>query len=154
MEDARSGDPDRARLVRGGAGVVPDQLDPGEPALHPHSEQVQKDLLPREPGAGAAHRRRGLMSWVRAVSALREQRLPGVLVTVVSVRGHAPRDAGASMVVGPERTWGSVGGGNLEATVLDRARALLASGSAAAGAEPSSSCTNEPAPTTAAVLRG
>ncbi len=32
------------------------------------------------------------------------------------------------MVVGPDRTWGSVGGGNLEATAIDRARALLASG--------------------------
>jgi len=71
------------------------------------------------------------MSWIRAVAALREQRLPGVLVTVVAVRGHAPRDPGARMVVGPDRTWGSVGGGNLEATVLDRARALLASGATA-----------------------
>jgi len=69
------------------------------------------------------------MSWVSAVAALREQRRPGILATVVSVRGHAPRAEGAHMVVGPERAWGSVGGGNLEATVLDRARHLLASGS-------------------------
>ena len=39
----------------------------------------------------------------------------GVLVTVASVRGHAPREAGAKMVVSATPTWGSVGGGNLEA---------------------------------------
>ena len=72
------------------------------------------------------------MTWVRAVAALREQRRPGVLVSVVSVRGHAPRDPGARMVVGPDRTWGSVGGGNLEATALARARELLASGATTA----------------------
>ena len=32
------------------------------------------------------------------------------------------------MVVGAESTWGSIGGGNLEATAVDRARAILASG--------------------------
>nr|WP_269458042.1 xanthine dehydrogenase accessory protein XdhC [Microlunatus sagamiharensis] len=52
----------------------------------------------------------------------------GVLVTVTAVRGHAPRDAGAKMVVSAVRTWGSVGGGNLEQTAVDRARALLVTG--------------------------
>ncbi len=66
------------------------------------------------------------MEWVRAVQRLREQRLPGVLVTVVSVRGHSPRDAGAKMVVGAEQTWATVGGGNLEMVAIDRARAMIA----------------------------
>jgi xanthine dehydrogenase accessory factor len=48
-----------------------------------------------------------------------------VLVTVVSVRGHAPREAGTKMVVAPDRTWGTVGGGNLEAVAVARARTLL-----------------------------
>jgi len=68
------------------------------------------------------------MDWVGAVAQLRAEGVPGVLITVVSVRGHAPRDPGAKMVVGRDRTWGSVGGGNLEETAIDRARALLASG--------------------------
>ena len=51
VEDARSGDPDRARLVRGAPGVVPDQPGSDEPALHPRSEQVQKDLLAGAPGS-------------------------------------------------------------------------------------------------------
>jgi xanthine dehydrogenase accessory factor len=68
------------------------------------------------------------MEWMRAVQRLREHRLPGVLVTVVSVRGHSPREAGAKMVVSAERTWATVGGGNLEMVAVDRARAMIADG--------------------------
>jgi xanthine dehydrogenase accessory factor len=68
------------------------------------------------------------VSWLSAVQSLREQRRAGVLVTVTGVRGHAPRDAGAKMVVAMDDSWGSVGGGNLEATAVGRARAMLAAG--------------------------
>lgn len=68
------------------------------------------------------------MSWVRAVERLRRERRPGVLVTLVSVRGHSPREAGAKMVVAADDTWDSIGGGNLEATAVARARAMLAEG--------------------------
>ncbi|HEU4998454.1 MAG TPA: xanthine dehydrogenase accessory protein XdhC [Lapillicoccus sp.] len=68
------------------------------------------------------------MSWVAAVEALRRERRPGVLVTLVTVRGHAPREAGAKMVVTTDATWDSIGGGNLEATAVARARELLATG--------------------------
>jgi xanthine dehydrogenase accessory protein XdhC len=68
------------------------------------------------------------MEWMRAIQRLREQRQPGVLVTVVSVRGHSPRDAGAKMVVSADGVWATVGGGNLEAVAVDRARVLLAEG--------------------------
>ncbi|HET8989396.1 MAG TPA: xanthine dehydrogenase accessory protein XdhC [Humibacillus sp.] len=66
------------------------------------------------------------MNWLRAVTALREQRRPGVLVTIAAVRGHAPRDAGAKMVVAADEAWGTIGGGNLEATAVAQARAMLA----------------------------
>ncbi|HEX5089282.1 MAG TPA: xanthine dehydrogenase accessory protein XdhC [Nocardioides sp.] len=66
------------------------------------------------------------MEWLKAVEALRSRREAGVLVTVAAVRGHAPRDAGAKMVVSAGETWGSVGGGNLEAVAVERARGLLA----------------------------
>ena len=65
------------------------------------------------------------MDWTRAIEQLRASRQPGVLVTVASVRGHAPREAGAKMVVAADRTWCSVGGGNLEAVAVERARAML-----------------------------
>jgi xanthine dehydrogenase accessory factor len=70
------------------------------------------------------------MRWLAAVEHLRERGEAGVLVTVVAVRGHAPRDAGAKMVVGRYASWDSIGGGNLEAVAIDRARAMLDSAAA------------------------
>jgi len=68
------------------------------------------------------------MEWAEAVLRLRDARRPGVLVTLAAVRGHSPRAAGAKMVVGAEQTWGTVGGGNLEAVAVERARALIGTG--------------------------
>jgi xanthine dehydrogenase accessory factor len=65
------------------------------------------------------------VDWLAGVTQLRHEGQPGVLVTVIDVRGHAPRDAGTKMVVGTERTWGSVGGGNLEASAIVRAREMI-----------------------------
>jgi len=69
------------------------------------------------------------MDWLTAAQQLRHDGQPGVLVTVIEVRGHAPREAGAKMVVSRDRSWGSIGGGNLEATAVARARELIGSGS-------------------------
>jgi xanthine dehydrogenase accessory factor len=66
------------------------------------------------------------VDWLRALECLRTRREPAVLVTVASVRGHAPREAGAKLVVGERAIWGTVGGGNLEAVAVERARELLA----------------------------
>jgi xanthine dehydrogenase accessory factor len=66
------------------------------------------------------------MEWLAAVEQLRRERRPGVLVTLATVRGHSPRAAGAKMVVAVDATWGSIGGGNLEATAVKRARTMLA----------------------------
>ena len=68
------------------------------------------------------------MDWLRALSRLRDEGRSGVLVTVTAVRGHAPREAGAKMVVTAEETWDSIGGGNLEASAVSRARHMLAAG--------------------------
>ena len=68
------------------------------------------------------------MHWISAVAALRRDREPGVLVTVMAVRGHAPREAGAKMVVSATRCWGTIGGGNLEESALVRAREMVAAG--------------------------
>ena len=65
-------------------------------------------------------------TWLQAVTLLRRERRPGVLVTVAAVRGHTPREAGAKMVVTTDQTWDSVGGGNLEATAVVTARRMLA----------------------------
>jgi xanthine dehydrogenase accessory factor len=68
------------------------------------------------------------VDWLQPVEYLREHRRPGVLVTLAAVRGHAPREAGAKMVVAADRTWGTIGGGNLEAVAVSRARLLLDAG--------------------------
>jgi xanthine dehydrogenase accessory factor len=65
------------------------------------------------------------MHWLSAVEQLRRDRRPGVLVTLTAVRGHSPREAGAKMVVAAGATWGTIGGGNLEATAVTRARAMI-----------------------------
>lgn len=70
------------------------------------------------------------MDWVDELHRLRERRTPAVVVTLAMVRGHAPRNGGAKLIVSPDSLFGTVGGGNLEATVIDRARDMLAEGSA------------------------
>lgn len=70
-------------------------------------------------------------TWIDAAARLRSRREPGVLVTLTAVRGHAPRKAGAKMVVSAADTRGSIGGGNLEAVTVDRAREMLSSGASA-----------------------
>ena len=70
------------------------------------------------------------MDWLDALQALRETRTPAVVVTLAMVRGHAPRNGGAKMVVSPGEVFETIGGGNLEATAVARARAMLASGTA------------------------
>jgi len=66
------------------------------------------------------------MDWLRGIEDLRARREAGVLVTLASVRGHAPREAGAKMIVTAADTRDTIGGGNLEAVAIDRARELLA----------------------------
>jgi xanthine dehydrogenase accessory factor len=68
------------------------------------------------------------MTWMDTASELRRARVPAVLVTLASVRGHAPREAGAKMIATADDLHGTIGGGNLEMTAVTRARELLAEG--------------------------
>lgn len=52
--------------------------------------------------------------WIADLADLAERVEPSVLVTVVSVRGSAPREVGAKMVVTANETIGTIGGGRLE----------------------------------------
>lgn len=70
-----------------------------------------------------------MSTWLQGLDQARRARVPVVLVTVTSVRGHAPREAGAKMVVSADTTWSTIGGGNLEVEAIRRSRALLAQGS-------------------------
>lgn len=68
------------------------------------------------------------MDWVDELRRLREERTPAVVITLAAVRGHAPRNGGAKLIVSPGRQFGTVGGGNLEATAVEAAQEMLASG--------------------------
>jgi xanthine dehydrogenase accessory factor len=65
------------------------------------------------------------MDWLAAVEGLRARRVTGVIVTLAAVRGHTPRNSGAKMVVSAVDVWGTVGGGNLEATAISQARTMI-----------------------------
>lgn len=68
------------------------------------------------------------MDWLEALARLRERNEPAVLATLARVRGHSPREPGAKMAISATELWGTIGGGNFEADVVDRARELIASG--------------------------
>lgn len=62
------------------------------------------------------------------VARMHREGAAGVVATVVAVGGSTPRGAGAKMIVYPDgRTLGSVGGGAIESTTIDRARELVGS---------------------------
>lgn len=68
------------------------------------------------------------MDWITGLAHTRTEGTPGVIATIIEVRGHSPRDVGAKMFVTKESAWGSIGGGNMEATVTDRARSIISAG--------------------------
>ncbi len=65
------------------------------------------------------------MSWIAALSELERIGEPAVLVTILSARGSAPRDAGCKMVVSAGRLSGTIGGGRLEHVAIGLAREML-----------------------------
>ena len=66
------------------------------------------------------------MGWLETLHNLQGHGEACVAVTVAQVRGHAPRGAGSKMIVTRTEVHGSVGGGNLEQSAVERARCLLA----------------------------
>ncbi|MDN5605640.1 MAG: xanthine dehydrogenase accessory protein XdhC, partial [Kocuria sp.] len=70
------------------------------------------------------------MEWLTGLESLTSEGTSGILVTLISVRGHAPRAAGTKMVVSAERTWDTIGGGNRQATVTPAARRMRPDGEA------------------------
>lgn len=66
------------------------------------------------------------MRWFEHLNRLVAEQEPLVMVTLVAVRGHAPQEAGAKMLVTAGATYGTIGGGNLEATAIHLARQMLA----------------------------
>ncbi len=55
-----------------------------------------------------------MRSWIPELLSLEQAKTPAVLLAVVSVRGSAPREVGARMIVTGTQTIGTIGGGQLE----------------------------------------
>ena len=70
-------------------------------------------------------------NWTAQAQALIERGEPAALITLVGVKGSAPREAGARMVVWADGQCDTIGGGNLEFMTVREARAMLAEGGAA-----------------------
>jgi xanthine dehydrogenase accessory factor len=72
-----------------------------------------------------------MRDWLQALHAmLAENARPVVRVVVSTVRGSAPREAGASMLVTTGRETGTIGGGHLELVATRIARDMLKPGAA------------------------
>lgn len=66
--------------------------------------------------------------WQKTVAELRANGTPSVLVSVDSIVGSTPREAGAKMIVTHDQLYGTIGGGNLEYQASRIARNQLAQG--------------------------
>jgi xanthine dehydrogenase accessory factor len=89
--------------------------------------------LARGPGRGRAQRLRQLDGpWPRAACRLLESEPVVIRVLVAQMRGSAPREPGACMLVTGDATEGTIGGGNLEWQAIQAARELLTDASAPA----------------------
>ncbi|MDH5344480.1 MAG: xanthine dehydrogenase accessory protein XdhC [Gammaproteobacteria bacterium] len=69
-----------------------------------------------------------MASWLDELRELAAGGEDAVLVTVAGIRGSAPRETGATMVVTRTATFGSIGGGQLEYQATERAARLLREG--------------------------
>jgi xanthine dehydrogenase accessory factor len=76
--------------------------------------------------------RAGDGDWLSLLVNCLQQHMAVVRAVITHVRGSAPREAGASMIVTADALHGTIGGGRLEWEVLRIARALLCSDSPAA----------------------
>jgi len=69
-----------------------------------------------------------MTAWRDIVTELQRERSPAVLVSVDSIVGSTPREAGARMIVTADALYGTIGGGNLEFQACSIARDQLERG--------------------------
>ena len=63
--------------------------------------------------------------WLAAASALEEQGKSYVIVTMLSVKGSAPRENGTKMIVTSDEIINSIGGGTLEMTAIEQGKKMI-----------------------------
>ena len=67
-------------------------------------------------------------TWYEAVAQCQQDGAPYVIVTVISIAGSTPREAGSKMVVTDAQSIDTIGGGHLEFDAIKTARAMLSAG--------------------------
>lgn len=72
------------------------------------------------------------MHWHGAIAHCAGNGLPYVIATVLATSGSAPREGGTKMVITRDANYDSIGGGQLEYLVIERAREQLSKGAASA----------------------
>jgi len=65
------------------------------------------------------------MNWVTTLQELQHHGTPTAVVTIVKTRGSTPRNVGTKMLVTENEFFGTVGGGQLEELVMQKAREIL-----------------------------
>ncbi len=68
--------------------------------------------------------------WIETVYQLNQNEEAYVLVTILNAQGSTPRESGTKMVVSRTRTYGTIGGGNLEFQAINMANDMLQKGQA------------------------
>ncbi len=131
-------------MVEGAPGVVPDQ-----PGRRRRTRCTRTSEQAAQPGAGGD----ADMDWLAAVERLRRERRPGCWSPWPRCAATRPARPAPRWSSPPTATWGSIGGGNLEATAVDRARAMLAEATRHTRAVRRCRSTTRRRPSTAAVLR-
>ncbi|MEP0073113.1 MAG: xanthine dehydrogenase accessory protein XdhC [Marinomonas sp.] len=65
------------------------------------------------------------MSWIQALSEVEKAGQAWVIATVIGTQGSAPRESSSKMVITANHTFDTIGGGQLEYAVCQKARAML-----------------------------
>lgn len=65
------------------------------------------------------------MSWVHALQEVEKAGQAWVIATVIGTQGSAPRESSSKMIITAEHSFDTIGGGQLEYAVCQKARAML-----------------------------
>lgn len=63
--------------------------------------------------------------WISALQELKHKATPAALVTIIKAKGSTPRDVGTKILVTETEFFGTIGGGQLEELVIEKARSIL-----------------------------
>ena len=68
---------------------------------------------------------RQMTNWLSGLTQTRAAADPHVLITILAVKGSAPRCGGSKMVVTSNEVFDTIGGGQLEVLAIERSRKIL-----------------------------